>query len=330
MADGFLLEDGSGRYLLEDGSGVYLNEVQPTAYTIEVTPGALPIAGSSVTMRYGKTAGTHVAAALPIVGVAVAPVFNKTISVTPAAIPIAGATVTPVFTPGRTDYEITVTPGSIPIAGVPVAPIFAKTITVSPASLPIVGEQSSPVHARAISVTPASLDITGSAAAPIFARSLSIVPASLSIAGASLDLVADIAPFVSATRRQGSSRKHRDRGHEPRITEEFIEELRQAREAREAAEIAKEAAEKREPKQVRAEANKTVALARKQAPDPTWKELQEAATALSRANKQSAKTVQRLADAVIAKARAVERKIEHERKIQEDEDDLIAVLLLAA
>jgi hypothetical protein len=130
--------------------------------------------------------------------------------------------------------------------------------------------------------------------------------------------------------RIGSSRKHRERGHEPRITEEFIRELRQAREAREAAERAKEAAERREVTKVRTEANKTAALARKQAPDPTWKELQEAATALSRANKQSAKTVQRLADAVIQKARAVERKIEQQRKIQEDEDDLITVLLLAA
>jgi hypothetical protein len=140
------------------------------------------------------------------------------------------------------------------------------------------------------------------------------------------------APALGAVRGPGRKRKssRRTEEHTPRITEEFIAELRQAREAREAAERAKEAAEKREPKQVRTEANKTAALARKQAPDPTWKELQEAATALSRANKQSAQTVQRLADAVIQKAKAVERKIEHERKIQEDEDDLIAVLLLAA
>jgi hypothetical protein len=140
------------------------------------------------------------------------------------------------------------------------------------------------------------------------------------------------APASGAVRGPGRRRKSSRRleEHTPRITEEFIAELRQAREAREAAERAKEAAERREPKQVRTEANKTAALARKQAPDPAWKELQEAATALSRANKQSAKTVQRLADAVIAKAKAVERKIEHERKIQEDEDDLIAVLLLAA
>jgi hypothetical protein len=35
MADGFLLEDGSGRYLLEDGSGVYLNELQTYSLTAE-------------------------------------------------------------------------------------------------------------------------------------------------------------------------------------------------------------------------------------------------------------------------------------------------------
>jgi hypothetical protein len=159
-----------------------------------VTAGALPITGSSVTMRYGKTAGTHVAASLPISGATVAPIFAKSIAVTPAALPIAGATVEPVYDPGQTDYEIEVTPAALPIAGAAVSTVFNKTLAVEAASLPIAGASVAPVLAHSVEVTPASLPIDGATLDLVFNKTIAVTPAALPIQGAAVDTV-----FVGST-----------------------------------------------------------------------------------------------------------------------------------